>query len=128
MKKMNLMINALIPIFWIIMFFMIQHDIGRLDYGTVSVFLWFAIPMIFFIINTFSAMNFKGLVLQYLISAGLQVLGVFTEGILYYHFIGSDPETSAVVWLSVIIVAGFNLILSLLGMAIKGLMLRFQKH
>ncbi len=91
-------------------------------------FLWFAIPIIMFIINTFSEIQVKRLVLLYLISAGLQVLGVLIEGVLYYNFIGSDPETSAVVWLSIIIVTILNLILSLIGIAIKGLMLRVKKH
>ena len=128
MKRANIIINAFIPVLWIIMFFMIKYDIGRLDYGTIYIFLWFAIPIIMFIINTFSEIRLKRLVLLYLISAGLQVLGVLIEGVLYYNFIGSDPETSAVVWLSIIIVTILNLILSLIGIAIKGLILRFKKH
>lgn len=128
MKRANIIINAFIPVLWIIMFFMIKYDIGRLDYGTIYIFLWFAIPIIMFIINTFSEIHLKRLVLLYLISAGLQVLGVLIEGVLYYNFIGSDPETSAVVWLSIIIVTILNLILSLIGIAIKGLILRFKKH
>ena len=128
MKRANIMINALIPVLWIIMFFMIKYDIGRLDYGTIYISLWIAIPIMMFIIHTFSEIQLKRLVLLYLISAGLQVLGVLIEGVLYYNFIGSDPETSAVVWLSIIIVAILNLILSLIGIAIKGLMLRVKKH
>ena len=128
MKRANIIINAFIPVLWIIMFFMIKYDIARLDYGTIYIFLWFAIPIIMFIINTFSEIHLKRLVLLYLISAGLQVLGVLIEGVLYYNFIGSDPETSAVVWLSIIIVTILNLILSLIGIAIKGLILRFKKH
>lgn len=128
MKRVNIIINAFIPVLWIIMFFMIKYDIGRLDYGTIYIFLWFAIPIIMFSFNTFTEPQLKKLVLLYLISAGLQVLGVLIEGVLYYNFIGSDPETSAVVWLSIIIVAILNLILSLIGIAIKGLMSRVKKH
>ena len=128
MKRVNIIINAFIPVLWIIMFFMIKYDIGRLDYGTIYISLWIAIPIMMFIIHTFSEIQLKRLVLLYLISAGLQVLGVLIEGVLYYNFIGSDPETSAVVWLSIIIVTILNLILSLIGIAIKGLMLRVKKH
>lgn len=128
MKRANIIINALIPVLWIILFFMTKYNVGRLDYGTIYIFLWFAIPIIMFIINTFSEIQLKRLVLLYLISAGLQVLGVLIEGVLYYNFIGSDPETSAVVWLSIIIVAILNLILSFIGIVIKSVILKFRKH
>lgn len=127
MKKINIIANMLIPVLWLIVFF-VSNVVWDLDYASISIFLWFTIPIVMFIFNTFTELRLKRLVLLYLISAGMQVLGVLIAGVLYYNFIGSDPETSAVVWLSIIIVAILNLILSLIGITIKSLMLRFKKH
>ena len=127
MKKLNFIVNMFIPVFWIIVFF-VTNVVWDLDYASISIFLWFAIPIVMFVFNTFTELRLKRLVLLYLISAGMQVLGVLIAGVLYYNFIGSDPETSAVVWLSIIITAILNLVLSLMGIVIKSLILRLKKQ
>lgn len=127
MKKINIIANMFIPVLWIIVFF-VTNVVWDLDYASISIFLWFAIPIVMFVFNTFTELRLKRLVLLYLISAGMQVLGVLIAGVLYYNFIGSDPETSAVVWLSIIITAILNLVLSLMGIVIKSLILRLKKQ
>ncbi len=128
MKKINFITNMLIPVLWLIEFFIIKCGISRLDFGKIYFFLWFAIPIIMFFFNTLVESKIKKLVLLYLISAGMQTLGVFIEGALYCTFIGTDPESSAVVQLAILITIILNFILSLIGVVIKGIILKFKKH
>lgn len=127
MKKINIIANMLTPVLWLIVFF-ITNVVWDLDYGSISIFLWFAIPIVMFVFNTFTESRLKRLVLLYLISAGMQVLGVLIDALLYCNFIGTDPESSAVGQLAILITAVLNMVLSLIGIAIKSLILRFKKH
>lgn len=77
MKRTNIIINAFVPVLWIIMFFMIKYDIGRLNYGDINLFLWFALPVIMFVVNTFTEFRIKKLALLYLISTGIQIIGIY---------------------------------------------------
>lgn len=126
MKKMNFILHAFIPVLWIVMFFIANAD-WDLDYGSLCIFLWLVLPILIFIFNTFSETRFKRLLLLYLISAGIQIIGVSIHIFLYYHFISNDPGTSAVGLLAILITVVLNLVLSFFGIVIKGLILRFKK-
>ncbi len=128
MKKINFITNMLIPVLWVLIFFITKYEVGKLDYGSIYIFLWFALPVIMFVFNTFSETQLRRLTLLYFISAVMQILGVFIHVFLYCSFIGSDPESSAVGLLAILITAILNLILSLIGIPIKGLMLRVKNH
>ena len=117
----------LIPVLWIIIFF-ISNVVWDLDSGIICIFLWIALPIIMFIFNTFSEPQLKRLALLYLISSLAQILGIFIDVALYYNFICGDPETPAVGLLIILLTAILNLILSLIGIGIKGLILRFKKN
>ena len=127
MKKKNFIINALIPALWIIIFFFAKDELFGIDYGDVYTFFWIAIPIGMFVFNTCKEKKIKKLVLLYIISSGAQILGLFIQVFLHYNFISGDPETSAVGQLIIIITAILNLVLSLIGIAIKSMMLRFKK-
>ncbi len=127
MKKMNIIINMLIPVLWVIMFFIANYESYKLDYGGICIILWFAIPIIMFFFNTIAESKIKKLVLLYLMSAGIQVLGVFIHVFLYCNFIGTDPESSAVGQLAILITVILNIILSLIGIVIKSLIIKFKK-
>ncbi len=77
MKKINFIVNIFIPVFWIIMFFIAKYEVCTSDYGAVCIFLWFALPVIMFVINTFTESRLKKLVLRYLLSTGMQIIGIY---------------------------------------------------
>ena len=118
----------LIPVLWIIIFFFAKDEVFRLDYGDVYIFFWIAIPIGMFIFITFTERKIKELVLLYFVSAIMQMVGVFIQIVLHYNFISGDPETPAVGLLIILLTAILNLILSLIGIGIKGLILRFKKN
>ena len=74
-----------------------------------------------FVFNTFTEKKIKKLALLYLVSAGMQILGIFIQVLLHYNFISGDPGTSAVGQLIMLITAILNLVLSLMGIVIKSL-------
>ena len=129
MKKINtnILVNMLVPVLWIVVFFFTKYKIGRIDYGDVNLFLWIALPIGLFIYNTLSEIKIKKLGLLYIMSTSIQVLGVAIHIFLYYNFIGSDPETSAVGILIIILTTMLNLVLSLIGIGIKSIILKFKK-
>lgn len=128
MKRANILINALIPVLWIIIFFFAKDEAFGIDYGDVYTFFWIAIPIGMFVFNTFTEKKIKKLALLYIVSAGMQILGIFIQVLLHYNFISGDPGTSAVGQLIILITALLNLILSIIGIAIKSLILRFKKQ
>lgn len=127
MKKKNIIINILIPIVWIIVFFFAKDEAFGIDYGDVYAFFWIAIPIGIFVFNTFTEKNLKKLALLYFVSAIMQMAGIFLQTLLHYNFISGDSETPAVGQLIIILTTIFNLILSLIGIAVKGLILKFKK-
>lgn len=128
MKKINKILHICIPFLWIIVFFLTKYEIGNLDYALIIVCLWFSLPVIMFVVNTLAEKKIKKLALIYLISAVIQVSGVLIDGFLYYNFIGSDPETHAVIMLSFFITVILNIIFSLIGIIIKSIVYKFKKQ
>ena len=128
MKKKTIIINILIPIVWIIVFFFAKDEAFGIDYGDVYAFFWIAIPIGIFVFNTFTEKNLKKLALLYFVSAIMQMAGIFLQTLLHYNFISGDSETPAVGQLIIILTTIFNLILSLFGIAVKGLILKFKKR
>ena len=127
MKKASKILHICIPFLWIIVFFLTKYDVADLDYGSIHIFMWFALPIIMFVFNTFMEKKIKKLALIYLISAVIQVSGVLIYGFLYYNFIGSDPETHAVIMLSFFITVILNIVFSLIGIIIKSIVYKFKK-
>ncbi|MBQ2614799.1 MAG: hypothetical protein IJB80_05685 [Clostridia bacterium] len=128
MKKINFIVNMFIPVLWIIIFFFAKDEAFGIDYGDVYTFFWIAIPIGMFVFNTFTEKKIKKLALLYLVSAGMQILGIFIQVLLHYNFISGDPGTSAVGQLIMLITAILNLVLSLMGIVIKSLILRLKKQ
>ena len=128
MKKINFIVNMFIPVLWIIIFFFAKDEAFGIDYGDVYTFFWIAIPIGVFVFNTFTEKKIKKLALLYLISAVIQMLGVFIHVFLYYHFISNEPGTSVVGQIALLITAILNLVLSLMGIVIKSLILRLKKQ
>ena len=128
MKKINFIIHMFILVLWIIMFFIANYASYNLDYGAICGFLWFALPVIMFVFNTFLETQLRRLALLYFISAVMQILGVFMHIFLYYHFISDEPGTSVVGQVAILITAVLNLVLAIVGITIKSLILRFKKH
>ncbi len=127
MKKINFVTNMLIPVLWIILFFFSKDEVFGIDYGDVYIFLWIAIPIGMFVFNTFTEKKINKLSLLYIVSAGMQILGIFIQVFLHYNFISGDPGTSAVGQLIIIITAILNLILSFVGIVIRSIISRFKK-
>ena len=125
MKKASKILHICIPFLWIIVFFLTKYN---LYYGSIYFFLWFFLPVIMFVFNTLSENKIKRLALLYIISTVMQVLGVLIYGFLYYNFIGSDPETHAVIMLSFFVTVILNIVFSLIGIIIKSIVYKFKKQ
>lgn len=80
-----------------------------------------------FVFNTFTEKKIKNLVLLYFISTVMQIVGIFLQVLLHYNFISGDPETPAVGQAIILLTAILNLVLSLIGIVIKSLILKFKK-
>jgi len=124
----NMILNIFIPVLWIIMFFIMLYEVGGLDYGLINIYLWFAIPVIMFLVNTLAEAQIKKLALLYLISTGVQIMGIVIYVFLYYHFISDEPGTNVVGQIAMLITGILNLLLSLIGIIVKSVILKFKKH
>ncbi len=119
MRKSIIFINSLVPIFWIIFFLCAKFNLFAADYGMLQIFLWFTIPVVMFVYNSFAEKDIKTNILLYLTATGFQILGIILNWILYSSFIYNDSEGQLVTLLAVGIIIGCNLILSLIGIAVK---------
>ena len=81
-----------------------------------------------FVYNTITETKIKKLALLYLLSVIMQVVGVSIQVLLHYNFISGDPGTSAVGILAIVLTAILNLVLSIIGIIIKSIILRFKKQ
>lgn len=125
MKKGSIILHVFIPVLWIIMFFIMLYEVGRLDYGLINIYLWFAIPVIMFVVNSFAESRIKKLLLLYFVSAVIQILGIWINTMLYYHFISEELMIGQ---LAMLITAMLNLLLSIVGIIIKSIIAKFRKQ
>ena len=123
MKKGSIILHVFIPVLWIIMFFIMLYEVGRLDYGLINIYLWFAIPVIMFVVNSFAESRIKKLLLLYFVSAVIQILGIWINTMLYYHFISEELMIGQ---LAMLITAMLNLLLSIVGIIIKSIIAKFR--
>ncbi len=119
MRKSIIFINSLVPIFWITFFLCTKFNLFNADYGMLQIFLWFTIPVVMFVYNSFAEKDIKTSVLLYLTATGFQILGIILNWILYSSFIYSDSEGQLVSLLAVGIIISCNIILSLIGIVVK---------
>lgn len=125
MKKICIIANLLIPFLYIIKFFATKYALNSSFSGNLHILTWFAMPIVMFFINTFSEKQLKRLVPMYLISACIQIFGVFIEKALYCTFFeGNVTWTQS----TPLIVSILNLILIPIGIAARCIAAKFKNN
>lgn len=125
--KTNILINMFVPIFGIVMFFYNYFEVNIFFYGDANLFIWILFPICMFIYNTFTEKQIKKLILLYIISSVAQSIGILIESLLYYFFYYTDMLSLSLSLLAIPFTIILNLVLSLIGIGIKSLILRFKK-
>ncbi|MCH5186013.1 MAG: hypothetical protein J1F64_07805, partial [Oscillospiraceae bacterium] len=115
MKRKYICINSLPVVIWLLLFLcgLILKDFEVGDYagnfiGMTYIFMIFAVPLFYAVYNFCAAHEINMMLKLYAVSLLGQSIGLVSNGILYYCFISSDPETFLIVRLYLLITLIFT--------------------